>query len=584
MKRIKLGELLLQEGLIDEDTLTNAIEVQKKTGKKFGRILVDMGAIDEEQLFKFLSIQLEVPYVDLNFYEVDTSLTTLLPETYARRYRAIILAREEKELLVGMADPLDINAFDAISRILKQPIKMAVVSEHALLIVMDRIYRRTQEISSFAEELSGEMVEETEVTDELFDESVESEEQAPVVKLLNSLFREAVTSRASDIHIEPDEKSLRIRFRIDGVLLENVLDEKRILNALVQRLKLRAHLDISERRIPQDGRFNFNIRGKSFDVRLSTIPTVNGESVVMRLLDQSAPINDLSNLGIPKPMVKRLENIYNKPHGMLLVTGPTGSGKTTTLYSILSRLNTPERKILTVEDPVEYRISRICQVQVNPKIDLNFAKVLRAFLRQDPDVILVGEVRDAETAQIAMRAAITGHFVLATLHTNDALSSAMRLIDMGAEGYMVAAAVKAIIGQRLIRSICRACKVDYTPEESEKIWLDSMDIPLDTKFKIGAGCSRCNNLGYIGRSGVYELLEFNTPMLDALREGDALGFTKAVIECKTYRPLSDEVVDLVKVGKTSISEAIRVVGQLEEEFKLKDLKEKVQALEKDDGI
>ncbi|AHE68376.1 GspE/PulE family protein [Legionella oakridgensis] len=580
MKRIRLGELLLKENLVTQATLDKASELQKQTGNKFGRILIEMGVVKEEELLKLLARQLDIPYIDLNFYEINSSLATLLPETYARRYRALVLERINKELLVGMADPLDINAFDAVSKILKQPIKMAVISESALLAAIDRIYRRTQEISHFAEELSGEMVEErTEKEDELFDETIESEEQAPVVKLLNSLFRDAVQARASDIHIEPDEKSLRIRLRIDGVLNESILENKRILNALIQRLKLRAHLDISEKRIPQDGRFNFTIKGRSFDVRVSTMPTSYGESVVMRLLDQSTPVSDLSDLGISADMVKRLEAIYKRPYGMLLVTGPTGSGKTTTLYSILSRLNTPDRKILTVEDPVEYRISRVCQVQVNPKIDLTFARVLRSILRQDPDIIMVGEIRDSETARIAMRAAITGHFVLATLHTNDAISSAMRLIDMGAEGYMVAAAVKAIIGQRLVRTICQACIKDHKADAAEKIWLESMGVDASLVFKIGEGCTHCNYRGYVGRIGVYELLEMNMEMLNALRLNNAAAFTKAALACQSYEPLSRQVTALIKSGETTIHEGMRVIGQLDEEFKYREIDLDKEALQ-----
>lgn len=573
MKRERLGDLLLKENLTDEKTLQKASEEQKKTGKKFGRTLIDMGVIEEDDLLKLLARQLDIPYIDLNYYDIKSSLASLLPETYARRYRAIVLNKDNGGLLVGMADPLDINAFDAVSKILKKPIKMAVVSEEALLAALDRTYRRTHEITHFAQELSEEMVEELERTDDLFEETSETEAQAPVVKLINSLFRDAVQARASDIHIEPDEKVLRIRFRIDGVLHENIIENKHIINALIQRIKLRAHLDISERRVPQDGRFNFTIKGRNFDVRVSTMPTANGESVVMRLLDQSTPVSDLTELGLSDAMVQRLRAIYNRPYGMLLVTGPTGSGKTTTLYSILSRLNTEERKILTVEDPVEYRIARVSQVQVNPKIDLTFARVLRSILRQDPDVIMVGEIRDAETARIAMRAAVTGHFVLATLHTNDALSSAMRLIDMGAEGYMVASAVKAILGQRLVRTLCAACIKDHKPDESERIWLASIDIdnPDEYEFKDAKGCSRCGYRGYVGRIGVYELLEMNTDMLNALRVNDASAFAKAALSCATYRPLSEEVLELVKSGKTSIQEAIRVIGQLDEEFKLREV-------------
>jgi MSHA biogenesis protein MshE len=567
MKRIKLGELLLSAGLIDQEVLNKAVDLQKKTGDKLGRILIGMGVVAEEAVLKLVASQLGLPYVDLYHHELNNQCVQLLPEIYARRYRAIVISEEVDHVLVGMADPQDISAIDAVSKMLKQPIKRAVISEHALLNELDRVYRRTQEITHFAQELSEEIVDELhEEKDELFDEALESDEQAPVVKLLNSIFRDAIQARASDIHIEPDEKLLRIRFRIDGVLSEHIIQDNRIVAALTQRLKLRAHLDISEKRMPQDGRFNFRIKGRYFDVRLSTMPTVFGESVVLRLLDQSQKISEFKKLGIDVETANQIEAIYTKPHGMLLVTGPTGSGKTTTLYSILQQLNQPECKILSVEDPIEYRMPRINQVQVNAKIDLTFARVLRSILRQDPDIIMVGEIRDAETAQIAMRAAITGHLVLATLHTNDAITSAIRLIDMGSEGYMVAAAIKGIIGQRLVRTLCKNCAKETRPDEHEAIWLETMGVPLDASFKVGQGCSHCNHRGYIGRVGVYEFLELNVPMLTALRDNDSNRFVTAALACKTYHPLSQSVLTLVKEGVTSVAEAIRVVGQLDEEF------------------
>ena len=577
MKRIRLGELLLNKGFISQETLDKAIEIQKKTGDKFGRTLIGMGVVDETDVLKLFADQLEINFIDLRHYEMDLTLIPLLPEIYARRFRTIVLGKEEDKLIVGMADPQDIHAQDALTRILKMPFKIAVISELALLNVLDRVYRRTQEITNFAQELSEEIIEDFQQdTDELFDESKESDEQAPVVKLLNSIFRDALQTHASDIHIEPDEKVLRIRYRVDGILNENILDDKRIVSALIQRLKLRAQLDIAEKRVPQDGRFNFKIKGRSVDVRVSTMPTANGEAVVMRLLNQSNRVTDLAQLGIHPDMVKRLEHIYNKPHGMLLVTGPTGSGKTTTLYSILDRLNSPERKIITVEDPIEYRLERINQVQINPKIELSFARVLRAMLRQDPDVILVGEIRDAETAQIAMRAAITGHLVLATLHTNDAMTSAMRLIDMGSEGYMVASAVKGIVGQRLVRNLCRNCAQDSKLETHEILWLESMSVDASGNYKKGKGCSHCNYIGYEGRTGVYELLEFNGEMLSALRENSSNKFVTAALNCESYKPLSTSVLELVKKGLTSVEEAIRVVGQLDEEFMRRNLDVKTE--------
>lgn len=579
MRHKPLGELLLEENLIDEVTLNEARELQKKSGKgkRFGEILISMGVVSEEILLNVLSKQLNIPYIDLLFYDIKQELIVLLPELYARQYQAMVLERQDNGYLIGMADPLDINAFDAVSKILKKPIKTALISKTVLLALIDRIYRRTNEISNFAKELSNELGDDfVESNDQLFDEATAiDEERAPVVKLLNSLFRDAVQAGASDIHIEPDEKTLRIRFRVDGVLNEYIFNEKRITAALIQRLKLRANLDISEHRIPLDGSFNFEIKRQSYDVRLSTLPTVHGESLVMRLLKQSTAISDLSQLGIEKELVKRIEAIYSKPFGMLLVTGPTGSGKSTSLYSILSRLNTPERKIITAEDPVEYRIARVNQVQINAKIDLSFARVLRAILRQDPDVIMVGEIRDAETALIAMRAAVTGHFVLATMHTNDALSSALRLIDMGAEGFMVAAAVKAIIGQRLVRNLCRACIKDHEPDELERVWLESMNVdPATVKCKDAEGCSHCGFRGYTGRTGIYELLELDSDMITALRLNDSSRFATAALACETYQPLSQSAFGLVRQGITSINEAIRVVGQIDETFKDRIIKKK----------
>ena len=572
MKKIRLGDLLLSENLVDEETLEKARAEQKKTGKKFGRVLIDMGAIKDDELLKLLSKQLDLPYVDLRYFDVDKSLVSELPETYARRYRSIILAKKGDDgYQIGFADPLDINAYDVVAKIIKKPIHPAVVSETHLLKVIDTVYRKTEEISGFAQELSGEMVDDVVTTvDDLFDESAESADQAPVVKFLNSLFKDAVQARASDIHIEPDDESLRIRLRIDGVLSETVLDNKQILNALVQRLKLKSHMDIAERRVPQDGRFNFALQGKKFDVRVSTMPTSNGEAIVMGLLDQTSKVKTLKELGVPEKMLSALQRIYTKPYGMLLVTGPTGSGKTTTLYTVLSSLNQPEKKIITVEDPVEYRMNRINQVQVNPTVDLTFARVLRTILRQDPDIIMVGEIRDSETARIALRAAITGHLVLASLHTNNAMSSAMRLIDMGAEGYMVAAAIKGIIGQRLVRQICDSCISDHEPNLTEKAWLQSLGVEVNQTFKEGKGCSICNYRGYTGRIGVYELLEMNPDMLNALRQNNASEFTQAAIKSPGYEPLPKQVIALVLKGATTISEAIRVVGEIDEEFLLNE--------------
>ncbi len=527
-KKVRLGDLLVQNDVITEQQLMTALREQKSTGRKLGKTLTDLGYVDEDSLLNILSRQLDVPFVQLRHYQFNNELVKKLPEAMARRFRSIVLAEHSGELLVGMADPLDIFAYDELVRILKQPIKQAVVRESELLSTLDLVYRRTDEIASLAEELEDELGEDA---FDLADLSAESESaEAPVVKLLQTLFEDAVQARSSDIHIEPDETVVRIRQRVDGVLQEQVMKEKRVNSALVLRLKLMAGLNISEKRMPQDGRFNVRVKGRSIDVRVSTMP---------------------------------------KPHGMILVTGPTGSGKTTTLYGALTELNRPEVKIITAEDPVEYRLPRITQVQVNPKIGLEFANVLRAALRQDPDVILVGEMRDRETVEIGLRAAMTGHLVLSTLHTNDSISSAMRLIDMGAEPFLVASSLLGVVAQRLVRRVCDNCAEAYTPTEQEMVWLRSFDLdPLDMEagFVHGRGCYQCSNTGYKGRVGVYEMLEMNEAMLDALRRQDVSEFTKAARLSTLYRPLGQCAMDFALQGTTTLEEVARVAATSEGDF------------------
>ncbi len=560
-KKIRIGDLLVEHKVISETQLQNALAEQKKSGLKLGRTLIAIGYLAEDQLLEFLSRQLQIPFIDLKHYKYKPDTVRLIPETLARRYRVIVLDAAQENVLVGMADPTDIFAYDELARILKRPIREAVVREAELLRTIDQVYRRTDEITTLAEELSDELSE----TDFDLATLAQSSDvtEAPVVKLLQSIFEDAVQIGASDIHIEPDESVLRIRQRIDGVLHEQVMKEKRIATALVSRLKLMSGLDISEKRMPQDGRFNIRVKDRNIDVRVATMPIQYGESVVMRLLDQSGGILDLDLVGMPADILQRFRRNIHRPHGMVLVTGPTGSGKTTTLYAALSEINSAEKKIITVEDPVEYRLPRINQVQVNTKIGLSFASVLRTALRQDPDIILVGEMRDQETAEIGLRASITGHLVLSTLHTNDAISTAIRLIDMGIPGYMVATALQAIIAQRLVRRICDSCTAPYTPEAQEQAWLRNL---LGTqadglKFQRGSGCPHCNNSGYHGRIGVFELLELDQPMADALRRNDAAAFGHAVRGSASFRPLALNTLDYAVAGITTLEEVLRVAGE-----------------------
>ncbi len=557
-KKIRIGDLLVEHKVISENQLVQALTEHKRSGHKLGRTLIELGFISEDQLLEFLSRQLQIPYIDLKHYKYKPDTVRLVPETTARRCRCIALDDSHESVLIGMADPTDIFAYDELTRVLKKPIRQAVVREAELLRTIDSVYRKTEEISSLAEELSEELSETDFDIEQLLQSSDVSE--APVVKLLQSIFEDAVQVGASDIHIEPDEHVLRIRQRIDGVLNEQEMKERRIAGALVSRLKLMGGLDISERRLPQDGRFNIRIKDKSIDVRLSTMPIQHGESVVMRLLDQSGGNLDLATIGMPQRLLQRFRRNIHKPHGMVLVTGPTGSGKTTTLYGALTELNAAEKKIITVEDPVEYRLPRVNQVQVNTRIKLTFANVLRTALRQDPDIVLVGEIRDQETAEIAMRASITGHLVLSTLHTNDAVSTAIRLMDMGIPGYMVATSLEAIVAQRLVRRICESCATSYEPTVQERAWLKNI-LPEQAdsiQLKHGTGCPHCNNTGYRGRIGVFELLELDDEMADALRRNDSSAFARAAAANPNFRTLTQNALDDAIAGITSLEEVLRV--------------------------
>jgi MSHA biogenesis protein MshE len=574
-ERIRLGDLLIQEALITPTQLDEALVEQKKTGRKLGRVFIDHQWVTEVQIAKAVARQLRAPFIDLSARTVRPEVAALLTEMHARRLRALVIENTAgAPLRVAMADPTDLNAYDEIARLTKREIDLAVVAETHLLAALDRVYRGGDEMAGLARELTADIANVEDEIGDLLGLSTATAEDAPVVRLLSTMFEQAIRLRASDIHIEPQERSLRIRFRIDGVLHVQTDADTKIAGAVALRLKLMSGLDISEKRLPQDGRFHVKLKTNSVDVRISTLPTQHGESVVMRLLSQSAGLLSLGSLGLPPEVAAAVGRSLKRPNGMFVVTGPTGSGKTTTLYAALNVLNDTERKIITVEDPIEYRLPGLNQVQVMDKIDLSFQRVLRSALRQDPDVILIGEMRDQTTAEIGMRAALTGHLVLSTLHTNDALSTPLRLIDMGVPRYMVALSLHLVLAQRLVRTVCPGCAEPHSPDPHEHSWLrnalasdpeqDADAVLAARPWRRGQGCAECNQTGYTGRTGVYEFIEMTQELVEAMNNDDPVRFTQAGRRQMAGRTLRRDALRLALTGRTTVDEAMRVGNQLDD--------------------
>ncbi len=553
--KIRIGDLLVDNGVISTEQLKQALEQQRKTGLRLGATLIDMKLVEETQLLKLLAQQMKIPFLELARHRLNEQTAHKLTEVQARRFRAIVIEESHAHFLVAMSDPTDLTRVDDLQSLLNKPLQIAVARESDLMHAIEMVYRHTEQIENLAQEVGESNADQFDLAS--LTESVDVSE-APVARLLQSIFDEALKQNASDIHIEPEENLLRIRKRVDGQLQETVIRESRIASALVLRLKLMANLDISEKRKPQDGRFNMIVNHRSIDVRLATLPVQYGEMVVMRLLDQSKGQLRLEQIGMDDEMLTAFREILATPHGIVLVTGPTGSGKSTTLYAALNELNNEAVKIVTVEDPVEYRLPRVNQVQVNTKIDLTFSATLRTVLRADPDIIMIGEMRDTETAQIGLRAALTGHLVLSTLHTNDAIASAMRLTDMGIEPYLVASTLRAVIAQRLIRRLCDFCAQKQDVSAQQKIWLQQVGADPAHVFLCPQGCERCNQSGYRGRLGVFELLRFDDTLADALRSGDASHFIAQARKTRHYVPLAMSALHYAIAGKTSLEEVMRV--------------------------
>lgn len=562
MPNKNITDIIIDKFKITESQLKIAEETAKQQSIRLTQALIEHEFISEVDLAKVIAIENNVIFATLKDYQLTEKIVAKLPEVIARKYQAIVLEDNADEYLVGMTDPSDIFAYDEIAKHLDKPFKLAVVLADELNHSIDLLYRHRAEITEFAEELNEEIsAKSINLDDFSIDTGVED---APVVKLLSSLFTDAINMNASDIHIEPDKHVLRIRLRIDGDLQESIIEEKVIVSSLTLRLKLMSGLNIAEKRVPQDGRFNIIVKDQSVDIRLSTLPTQFGETVVMRLLNQSRGIVSYEELGIDKQLSDKITTIVNRPFGMLLVTGPTGSGKTTTLYSILNNINTANKKIISAEDPIEYHLPRINQVQIKENIGLTFTKVLHSALRHDPDVIMIGEIRDEESTKIALRASMTGHLVLATLHTNDAASSPVRLISMGVKSFLIANALSAVLAQRLAKKVCDKCAMTYTLTENDKAWLHKIDSTLITKasFRIGSGCTYCNNTGLHGRVGVFELLILNKEMIGALNNGDTKAYYEAVKADKSHKNLGSAALELSANGIIPLQEAYKVISNL----------------------
>ncbi len=554
--RKRLGDLLLEVEMITPNQLESAIEVQKKTGEKLGSILTKLGYVNEDDIIQVLEFQLGIPHVKLEKYNIDKSAYLAIPESIAKRYGLIPIKKEKGTLTVAMSDPLNVFAIDDLNIYSGMEIQPVIASYDDISKAIDKYYS-AQKAMKAVEEFKKEQVSTIKINSDTSEEqNTEEINNAPAVKVINSIIEQAVRNRASDIHIEPFEEYIKIRFRTDGQLCEIMRPEIDIMPAISARIKIIGGMNIAEKRLPQDGRISIEVDGREYDLRVSILPTIFGEKIVIRIADKKAFVLNRSQLGFNEYEEKQFHKMLLNPHGIILVTGPTGSGKTTTLYSAISEINSPDINIITVEDPVECVIEGVNHVQVNTKTGMTFAAGLRSILRQDPDVIMIGEIRDKETAEIAVRAAITGHLVLSTLHTNDAPSSVLRLIDMGIEPYMVSSSIVGVIAQRLYKKICSNCKMEYSANDDEKRILGITD--KEPVLYKGRGCPMCNQTGYRGRHGVYELISVTK------KHKEMINNKCSEEELRNYSiqngmiTLRDNLVKKVLAGDTTIDELVRI--------------------------
>ncbi|PKM83472.1 MAG: type II secretion system protein GspE [Firmicutes bacterium HGW-Firmicutes-13] len=551
--RKRLGDILLEAGAVEEKQLEDALVVQKKTKSRLGQILIDKGYITEDKLFNILEKQFGAKHIDLYEYNIDPEAVKVIPADLAHKYNVIPIKKEKRKLTLAMSDPSNIIAIDDLAMVTGFEIEPVLASENAISRVIDQHFAFKDSLEKVYKSIGA--------SGALEGEEKELLDAAPIVQMVNSMIENAVSKGASDIHMDPLEKNLKIRMRIDGVLYDVMNLPKDAQSFITSRIKIMANMDISEKRLPQDGRIIMNIRKKELNMRVSTLPTVFGEKVVVRLLEQDKIIMPLKSLGLNKNNYKLFERLITSPYGMILVTGPTGCGKTTTLYSALNFINSSEKNIITVEDPVEFNMLGINQVQVKPSIGLTFAGVLRSILRQDPNIIMIGEIRDAETAEIAVRAALTGHLVLSTLHTNDAPRALTRLTDMGIEPFLITSSVIGVMTQRLVRTICKDCRIPYDPTpEERKIYsqvMKGMEIP---QLYTGRGCGRCSHTGYRGRIAIHELMVINNNIRQLFLDGASIELIRREAVKQGMVTLQEDSFNKVAMGLTTIDEVIKAMA------------------------
>lgn len=543
----RLGDLLVDNGIISQEQLEEALVEQRKSKRKLGDLLITQGYITEQQLIEVLEFQLGIPHVSLFKYQIDPAITQIIPESMAKRYQVLPFMKEGSKLMVAMADPLDYFAIEDLRMSTGFRIEPAISSRDELTRAIARHYGMRDSMSQMMVELpTQEEIEETEITDE----------DSPIVRLVNQMIQQAVSLRASDIHVDPGENNLSIRYRIDGTLRTERIIPKQMQGYITARLKIMAKLNIAERRLPQDGRIKMQFDYKMVDIRVSSLPTMHGEKIVLRLLDLSTGVKSVDSLGFSEGNAAAFQEMISKPYGILLITGPTGSGKTTTLYAALNQLNTESANIITIEDPVEYQLEGVNQVHVNPAIGLTFAAGLRSILRQDPNIVMVGEIRDTDTAEIAVRASLTGHLVLSTLHTNDAISTILRLRDMGVEPYLIASSLLGVVAQRLVRKICPDCREDHKPTEQESIMLRRHGLPEHVIYH-GRGCGSCNNTGYRGRIAIHEVLTINDRLRQLITESASIEELRAAGKSQGMVQLMEDGFLKVSKGITTLQEVMR---------------------------